>query len=72
MKKMTTAKKVSSNRLTAKRTRKDLKRRSYIKTLIKSQKKINLLSRQIQKQMHLRAKYAINIPAAASNRSHVL
>ena len=46
MKRMTTAKQIQANRLTAKRTRKDLKRRPYIKALIKAQKKINLIYRQ--------------------------
>ena len=46
MKKMTTAKKISSNRLTAKRTRKDLKRRPHVKALKEEWKRINLLDRR--------------------------
>ena len=46
MKKMTAAQKNSWNKLTAKRTRKDLKRRPHVKALIEVQKKINLLYRQ--------------------------
>ena len=42
MKSMSTAKKISSNRLTAKRTRKDLKRRPHVKALREEQKRIDL------------------------------
>ena len=57
MKKMTTAQKNSSNRLTAKRTRKDLKRRPYIKALKEVEKKINLINRQVETKRYFRAKY---------------
>ena len=56
MKKMTTAQKNSSNRLTAKRTRKDLKRRPHVKALIEVQKKINLINRQVESIRYFRAK----------------
>jgi len=46
MKRMTTAKKNQANRLTAKRTRKDLKRRSHVKALKESEKKIALTERR--------------------------
>ena len=42
MKRMSTAKKISSNRLTAKRTRKDKKRRPNVKALREEQKSIDL------------------------------
>ena len=57
MKKMTTAKKISSNRLTAKRTRKDLKRSPYVKALVKAQKKINMQEKQIEKVMYFKKRW---------------
>ena len=46
MKKMTTAQKNSWNKLTAKRTRKDRKRRPHVEALKREQQKINLMHRQ--------------------------
>ena len=57
MKRMTTAKKISSNRLTAKRTRKDLKRREHIRILKLAGYKINMYRKQIEKLQYLRKKY---------------
>ena len=39
---MSTAKKSSANRMTAKRTRKDLKRKPHVKALREEQKRIDL------------------------------
>ena len=57
MKRMTTAKKTQANRLTAKRTRKDLKRRPHIKALKLAGYKINMYRKQIEKLAYLRKKY---------------
>jgi hypothetical protein len=57
MKRMTTAKKTQANRLTAKRTRKDLKRRPHIKALKLAGYKINMYRKQVEKLMYLRKKY---------------
>lgn len=57
MKRMTTAKKISSNRLTAKRTRKDLKRREHIRILKLAGYKINMYRKQIEKLQYLRKRY---------------
>ena len=46
MKRMSTAKKISSNRLTAKRTRRDLKRIPHVKALREEQKRINILDKR--------------------------
>ena len=54
---MTSAKKISSNRLTATRTRKALKRKPHVKALIKAQKKINMRERQMDKLLYLRKRY---------------
>jgi len=67
MKKMTTAKKISSNRLTAKRTRKDLKRRPRIRALKLMERKINMHRKQIEKLMYLKRRYGTrpNPPVSA-------
>jgi hypothetical protein len=57
MKKMSTAKKTSSNRLTATRTRKDLKRRSHVRALKLIGNKINRSRKKIEKLMYLKKKY---------------
>jgi hypothetical protein len=57
MKRMTTAKKAQANRLTAKRTRKDLKRRSHVRALKLIGNKINRSRKQIEKLMYLKKKY---------------
>ena len=54
---MTTAQKTSSNRLTAKRTRKDRKRRGHVRVLKLAEKKINGIKRRIEKLIHLRSKH---------------
>lgn len=43
---MNTAKKITLNRLTTKRTKKDLKRRKYVKALKLAQKKLNLITKR--------------------------
>ena len=58
MKRMSTAKKISSNRLTAKRTRKDLKRRPHVKALKEEQKRINLMYKQAEAIRYFRTKYS--------------
>ena len=58
MKKMTTAQKNSWNKLTAKRTRKDRKRRPHVEALIKAQRKINLINKQIEAIRYFRAKHS--------------
>ena len=55
---MNTAQKTSSNRLTKKRTRKDLKRRPHVRALKKAEYKINSSRKQIEKLMYLRKKYS--------------
>ena len=57
MKRMSTAQKISSNRLTAKRTRKDLKRREHIRVLKLAGDKINMYRKQIEKLKYLRKRY---------------
>jgi len=67
MKRMSTAKKVSSNRLTATRTRKDLKRRKHVRILRIAGDKINSSQKQLEKLMYLREKYSkiTNVPPTA-------
>ena len=46
MRRMTTAKKIQANRLTAKRTRKALKRRPHLKALKELERKMSLAERR--------------------------
>ena len=58
MKKMTSKEKVRWNKLSANRHRRDLKRRPHVKALILAQRKINTLTKQVEKLRALRARYS--------------
>ena len=57
---MTTTQKNSWNKLTAKRTRKNLKRRPHVKALKLAEKKINIARKRVEKMMYYRRKYGGN------------
>jgi hypothetical protein len=58
MKRMSTEQKISSNRLTKKRTKKYLKRREHIRVLKIAGRKINMYRKQIENLRYRRMKYA--------------
>jgi hypothetical protein len=57
MRKMSTAQKASSNRLTTSRTRRKAKRQSHLKVLKAAEGKINLTRKQISRMIYFRNKY---------------
>ena len=54
---MTSAQKKSSNRLTAKRTRKNLKRRPKVLALKLAERKINIGRKRLEKLQYFKRKY---------------
>ena len=57
MKKMNTKQKISWNKLTAKRTRKNLKRRPHVRALKLADRKINIARKRVEKMLYYRRKY---------------
>jgi len=58
MKKMNRKQKDRWNKLSASRRRRQMKRRPHVEALIKAQRKINLINKQIEAIRYFRAKYS--------------
>lgn len=61
MKKMTSAQKISHNRVTRKRYKTFLKRKEHVRTLKLAAKRIASIEKQLEKIRYLQRKYANNV-----------